>query len=553
MPMHTACVVRSRESLEAKLLDARRGLSPYCPNMIAPAQMRALALALVLLHDRSGRWAFHDRFLIRHEHQTHLRTASGDGSFSLDTSSCMKPPFDIAGDLDTPVSAYAKLAAFQPRFLLESVEGGERLAAIPSSASARRSKCGSTSRASRSGASGIRCRAAPTSCSDGLRGALARAPRPLPELATVPLAGGLVGYTSYDVVRYFERLPERAAPLPHAPPLLHYVAPPSLLVFDHLTRAHRAAARGHRGRARGAASRSHRRAARAAAGARAARAAATASRSRRCGRDDYIAGVRRAQEYIAAGDVYQLVLSTRFAGRHDLDPFQAYRALRLDESFAVHVLLRTRRADRRRLLARGAGASSTGTQRRCGRSPARGRARARRRRRRARGRAAGRSQGKRRARHAGRPGAQRPRARGRGRQRARRAVSRDRALQPRDAHRQRRARTSWRRAAMPSTCSRRRFRPARWSARPRCARWRSSRSSSRCAAACTAAPSAISARAAPWTRRSRSARSCSTAMNTATRPVPASSPTASPRVSTRKCWQRAPLRCRHCELAGEGL
>ena len=40
----------------------------------------------------------------------------------------MKPPFDISGDLDTPVSAFLKLAAFKPRFLLESVEGGERLA-----------------------------------------------------------------------------------------------------------------------------------------------------------------------------------------------------------------------------------------------------------------------------------------------------------------------------------------------------------------------------------------------------------------------------------------
>jgi len=39
----------------------------------------------------------------------------------------MKPPFDIAGDLDTPVSAFAKLEPFRPRFLLESVEGGERL------------------------------------------------------------------------------------------------------------------------------------------------------------------------------------------------------------------------------------------------------------------------------------------------------------------------------------------------------------------------------------------------------------------------------------------
>ena len=40
----------------------------------------------------------------------------------------MKPPFDIAADLDTPVSAYLKLAPFRPRFLLESVEGGARLA-----------------------------------------------------------------------------------------------------------------------------------------------------------------------------------------------------------------------------------------------------------------------------------------------------------------------------------------------------------------------------------------------------------------------------------------
>ena len=42
-----------------------------------------------------------------------------------------------------------------------------------------------------------------------------------------------------------------------------------------------------------------------------------------------MAGVRRTQEYIAAGDVYQLVLSARFSGRHSLDPFEAYRALRL--------------------------------------------------------------------------------------------------------------------------------------------------------------------------------------------------------------------------------
>ena len=45
----------------------------------------------------------------------------------------------------------------------------------------------------------------------GLRAALAQAPKPEPDISGVPLAGGLVGYAAYDVVRYFERLPARAA------------------------------------------------------------------------------------------------------------------------------------------------------------------------------------------------------------------------------------------------------------------------------------------------------------------------------------------------------
>ncbi len=67
-----------------------------------------------------------------------------------------------------------------------------------------------------------------------LRAALAAAPRPQPEADGIPLAGGLVGYASYDVVRMFERLPSRRPPA--TTPLMHYVAPASLLVFDHVTR-----------------------------------------------------------------------------------------------------------------------------------------------------------------------------------------------------------------------------------------------------------------------------------------------------------------------------
>ena len=40
----------------------------------------------------------------------------------------MQAPFDIAADLDTPVSAFLKLGPMKPRYLLESVESGERLA-----------------------------------------------------------------------------------------------------------------------------------------------------------------------------------------------------------------------------------------------------------------------------------------------------------------------------------------------------------------------------------------------------------------------------------------
>src|SRR5580698_9545394 len=238
----------------------------------------------------------------------------------------MKPPFDIAGDLDTPVSAFAKLAPLQPRFLLESVEGGERIG--------RYSFIGfgdalQVRLDSRGFQLGEERRAVPRTRDEllnGLRDALKRVPLPLPALGQVPLAGGLVGYTSYDVVRFFERLPQRARPLPGVP-LLHYVAPRSLLVFDHVSRG---IALLHAGR--DAERESLRREI-----IRALRGAVPFIRSGggfsvpspALTRDEHIAGVLRAQEYIAAGDVYQLVLSSRFSGRHALDPFQVYRALRL--------------------------------------------------------------------------------------------------------------------------------------------------------------------------------------------------------------------------------
>ncbi|MGR4001241.1 MAG: anthranilate synthase component I [Alphaproteobacteria bacterium] len=44
--------------------------------------------------------------------------------------------------------------------------------------------------------------------------------------------------------------------------------------------------------------------------------------------EDYCAMVERAREYIRAGDIYQVVLSQRFSARSDVAPFDFYRALR---------------------------------------------------------------------------------------------------------------------------------------------------------------------------------------------------------------------------------
>ena len=68
-----------------------------------------------------------------------------------------------------------------------------------------------------------------------MRDVLGRAPTLHPEIDGIPFNGGLVGTTGYDVVRFFERLPGNARELEGLPQAV-YVAPESLLVFDHLTR-----------------------------------------------------------------------------------------------------------------------------------------------------------------------------------------------------------------------------------------------------------------------------------------------------------------------------
>jgi len=243
----------------------------------------------------------------------------------------MKPPFDIAADLDTPVSAYLKLAPFKPRFLLESVEGGERLARYSFIGFGKCLEVRLDSAGLEVGGVVSPRPRTRDQLLHALRAALELAPQPLPDIPGVPLIGGLVGFTAYDAVRYFERVPGRSlddTDTPHA----HYVAPQSLLVFDHLTRG---VALCHDGTEEERQS-LRREVIQALRGAvpRTRPAGLLASRGFSAGVPSlpaaaHAAGVRRAQAYIASGDVYQLVLASRFEGRHSLAPFEVYRALRL--------------------------------------------------------------------------------------------------------------------------------------------------------------------------------------------------------------------------------
>ncbi len=231
----------------------------------------------------------------------------------------MQAPFDIAADLHTPVSAYLRLEELEPRYLLESVEGGSQ---------GRYSFIGFGSTTlvdiDSSGVS-LNGELLSSDILDGMRQALAAAPKCGPVISGQPFNGGLVGVTAFDLVRSFFRLP--TAPYERTVPLGAYMATDSILVFDHLTRriallhsgseSDRLAVRDEvikalRGPVEMTTSPS-------------AHDGVRASMSK----EQYMDAVVKAKDHIRAGDVYQIVPSIRFEGRTEVDPFLTYRALRL--------------------------------------------------------------------------------------------------------------------------------------------------------------------------------------------------------------------------------
>lgn len=145
---------------------------------------------------------------------------------------------EIMGDLDTPVSAYYKIAEKSKySFLLESVEGEEKIARFsflaknPELVIQCKNDKIKISEAGKKSSSMKKMSLADTPLSV-IREIMAK--YKFVEVEDLPrFCGGLVGYLSYDVVRHFERLPQKTKDdleLPDA----YLMLAKDLIIFDHI-------------------------------------------------------------------------------------------------------------------------------------------------------------------------------------------------------------------------------------------------------------------------------------------------------------------------------
>lgn len=246
----------------------------------------------------------------------------------------------LTADLETPVSAFLR-AAWPERecFLLESVEGGEQVGRYtfiglqPFKRIVARGRAITVTEGKR------------VTRSDGdifevLRQALG-GHKPARLKGLPPFTAGAVGFFSYDAVRQIERLPVQAADELGVPDacLLFF---DEVLAFDHVrkeiwlvvtadvTRAKPADAYA---KAVARLAKLEKRLARPLPNlpvqeGRSLGKQAKLKVKHRSTRKQFLSAVVRTKEYIAAGDVFQAVLSQRFDVNPEADSFQVYRSLR---------------------------------------------------------------------------------------------------------------------------------------------------------------------------------------------------------------------------------
>ncbi|MFC1892820.1 chorismate-binding protein [Chloroflexota bacterium] len=232
---------------------------------------------------------------------------------------------EVVADLDTPISAFLKINRGGYSFLLESVEGGERIA-----------------RYSFIGTEPYRV---VTTREEDKTDPLHLIAGELDKYQLVPVSelprfcGGAVGYLAYETVRHFEELPSPASDTLGLPESF-FMFVDTVLVFDHVTHkikivslalldgdidnAYETAVRkiddlANRLEQPHAPSQhitAHDTSAR------------PAGISSNCTRAQFEASVEKARQYITEGEAIQIVLSQRLSQHTNAHPFDIYRTLR---------------------------------------------------------------------------------------------------------------------------------------------------------------------------------------------------------------------------------
>ena len=251
------------------------------------------------------------------------------------------PVYDVfSADLLTPVSAYLRISqGARYSFLLESVEGGEKIARYTfvgaNPEEVFRYAGGACVLESRNRMIWEECD--PISF---LREHMSKF-HPVRVPGLPPLVAGAIGYFSYDMVRLIERLPKRLRDdIGLYDAMLMFYR--GLIAFDHVQhwlwmvrnvytegpgslRAKYNAAVKEIKRTRELLETPVEGEVRREAAARTSRAPKVTSNF---GRNEYLEAVRKSKQYIRAGDIFQVVISQRFSAKTKSSPFDVYRELR---------------------------------------------------------------------------------------------------------------------------------------------------------------------------------------------------------------------------------
>ncbi len=244
---------------------------------------------------------------------------------------------EIVADLETPVTAYLKVAKNQPySFLLESVEQADTLGRYSfigvNPSLIFRSK-GNTVTLVRNGREASFTSENPL---DELRKLMGEYESV--EVPGIPaFHGGAVGYIGYDEVRFFEKLPDENPDTLDLPDL-YFMITDTILIFDHVNNKIKIVSNVHvqgdpdtayneglrkiaelHGKLRGplmvATERHH-------------SGPLDDNLTSNFSREAFCEAVEKAKEYIRAGDIFQVVLSQRFQRKVHVSRLSLYRALR---------------------------------------------------------------------------------------------------------------------------------------------------------------------------------------------------------------------------------